>query len=53
MPPAPQLAPQVQFAVKLEDGSSADGRSDGDGKTEVLERAAMHLAAIEVFNNKD
>ncbi|OEZ60228.1 phage-related baseplate assembly protein [Janthinobacterium sp. HH103] len=53
VPPAPQLAPQVQFAVKLEDGSSADGRSDGDGKTEVLERAAMHLAAIEVFNNKD
>ncbi|MEG1050627.1 MAG: type VI secretion system Vgr family protein [Janthinobacterium sp.] len=49
----PQLAPQAHFAVKLGDGSSADGRSDGGGKTEVLERAAMHLAAIEVFNNKD
>lgn len=53
VPPAPQLAPQAHFAVKLGDGSSAGGRSDGGGKTDVLERAAMHLAAIEVFNNKD
>jgi type VI secretion system secreted protein VgrG len=53
VPPAPQRAPQAHFAVKLGDGSSADGRSDGCGKTEVLERAAMHLAAIEVFHNKD
>ncbi|MDO8036054.1 type VI secretion system Vgr family protein [Janthinobacterium sp. SUN128] len=53
VPPAPQLAPQAHFAVKLGDGSAADGRSDGSGKTDVLERAAMHLAAIEVFNNKD
>ena len=51
--PLPQLAPQARFAVKLGDGSEAQGRSDGDGKTDVLERAAMHLAAIEVFNNKD
>lgn len=53
VPQQPQLAPQAHFAVKLEDGSSADGCSDGDGKTQVLERAAMHLAAIKVFNNKD
>ncbi|MBB5606789.1 MULTISPECIES: type VI secretion system Vgr family protein [unclassified Janthinobacterium] len=49
----PQLAPQAHFDVKLGDGSSASGRSDGAGKTDVLERAAMHLAGIEVFNNKD
>ena len=53
VPQAPQLVPLAHFSVKLGDGSDADGRSDGAGKTEVLERAAMHLAAIEVFNNKD
>ena len=51
--PAPQLAPQAHFAVKLGDGSAADGRSDGGGQTQALERAAMHLVAIEVFNNKE
>ena len=49
----PQLAPQAPFAVKLGDGSTADGRSDAAAKSELLERDVMHLAGIEVFNNKD
>ncbi len=48
-----QLAPQSAFEVKLGDGSTADGRSDAAGKSECLERDAMHLAGIDVFNNKD
>ena len=53
IPQEPQLAPQAHFAVKLGDGSSAEGRSDDGGKSDLLERAAMLLAAIEVSNNKD
>ena len=48
----PQLAPQSPFEVKLGDGSTADGRSDEAAKSELLERDVMHLAGIEVFNNK-
>ncbi|OBV39398.1 type VI secretion system Vgr family protein [Janthinobacterium psychrotolerans] len=48
-----QLAPQSPFEVQLGDGSTADGHSDAAGKSERIERDAMHLAGIEVFNNKD
>jgi len=49
----PQLAPQSAFEVKLGDGSTAQGSSDKAGKSALLERDAMQLAGIEVFNNKD
>jgi type VI secretion system secreted protein VgrG len=49
----PQLAPQSPFEVQLGDGSTAAGRSDAAGQSELIERDAMHLAGIEVFNNKD
>ena len=52
-PEQPQLAPQSAFEVKLGDGSTAQGTSDEAGKSALLERDAMHLAGIEVFNNKD
>ena len=52
-PEQPQLAPQSAFEVKLGDGSTAQGSSDEAGKSALLERDAMHLAGIEVFNNKD
>lgn len=49
----PQLAPQSPFEIKLGDGSALDGCSDAEGKSDLLERDAMHLAGIEVFNNKE
>ncbi|MGK5025470.1 type VI secretion system Vgr family protein [Janthinobacterium sp. RB2R34] len=49
----PQLAPQSPFEIKLGDGSALDGHSDAEGKSDLLERDAMHLAGVEVFNQKD
>lgn len=49
----PQLAPQSNFAVKLGDGSTEQGRCGDDGTSDLLERDAMQMADIEVLSHRD
>lgn len=53
VPQEPQLAPQSHFEVRLGDGSTAQGRSDEQGASEVLERDAIHTAVVEVVSHRN
>ena len=47
------LAPLTRYEVEMSDGSTKSGISDSQGKTELLQRDAMHIARIRLLNSKD
>lgn len=51
--PAGAVAEGVRIRVALSDGSQLDMRSGTDGKSELIERAAMHIGEIELLRGGD
>ncbi|WP_157272110.1 DUF2345 domain-containing protein, partial [Azohydromonas aeria] len=45
------VAAQRRFEIRLSDGSVVTGTSDAEGRTEVLQRDAMHIAHIRILSN--
>lgn len=45
------VAAQRRFEIRLSDGSVVTGTSDGEGRTELLQRDAMHIAAIRILSD--
>ena len=43
------IAPNVHYEIDLSDGSSLKGVSDAQGMTDLLQRDAMHIAAIRIL----
>ena len=41
-----------RFEIDMSDGSTLKGISDAEGKTEVLQRDAMHIAAIRILTDE-
>lgn len=47
-----QLAPNRDYEIQMNDGSIVKGTSDAEGKTDLLARDAMRIAAIRILNPK-
>lgn len=45
------VAAQRRFEIRLGDGSVVTGTSDAEGRTEVLQRDAMHIAHIRILSD--
>ena len=43
------IAPNVHYEIDMSDGSSLKGVSDAHGMTDLLQRDAMHIAAIRIL----
>ena len=43
------IAPNVHYEIDMSDGSSLKGVSDAKGMTDLLQRDAMHIAAIRIL----
>ncbi|WP_426208510.1 type VI secretion system Vgr family protein [Massilia sp. TWP1-3-3] len=43
------IAPNVHYEIDMSDGSLLKGVSDAQGKTDLLQRDAMHIAAIRIL----
>ncbi len=43
------IAPNVHYEIDMSDGSSLKGISDAQGMTDLLQRDAMHIAAIRIL----
>jgi type VI secretion system secreted protein VgrG len=48
----PLVAANRRFEIDMSDGSTLKGISDAAGKTEVLQRDAMHIAAIRILTDE-
>jgi type VI secretion system secreted protein VgrG len=48
----PLIAANRRFEIDMTDGSTLKGISDAAGKTEVLQRDAMHIAAIRILTDE-
>ena len=46
------LAPNRAFEITMNDGSIVKGISDAEGKTSLLQRDAMHIAAIRILEGQ-
>jgi type VI secretion system secreted protein VgrG len=45
-------APNRQFEIEMTDGSIVKGVSDGEGKTSLLQRDAMHIAHVRILTDQ-
>lgn len=51
-PDGVQCVPNRRYRMTLDDGHSMEGRSDGQGFTELLTRDALRIAHLEVFDDE-
>ena len=50
--PGAQPAGERRFEITLTDGSMKTGKSDADGRTELLQRDAMHIAGVRILTDE-
>ncbi|MET3133616.1 type VI secretion system secreted protein VgrG [Oxalobacteraceae bacterium GrIS 1.11] len=48
----PVIAPNREFEIDMSDGSTLKGISDAMGKTNILQRDAMHIANVRILTGK-
>ncbi|MCA1857838.1 type VI secretion system tip protein VgrG [Massilia oculi] len=48
----PVPAGRRRYQIEMSDGSTLEGVSDADGKTDLLEREAMHIARIRILSDE-
>jgi len=46
------IAPNRKFEIDMSDGTTVKGVSDAQGKTDILQRDAMHIANVRILSDK-